>query len=194
MGGEACVHEHIDLDRAAGDDGGDHEGEDAADAWVAPCEVRAEAVADAAEGGELDEELGETAEECADGEADHAIGVEAGGGAVVEDPCEAEAAGDGEDVEATAGHGWDGEDLFGVEHAHDESGEGDEQDEREHDLREAGGVFLFFGGPLVEEKADDRSGDEDPEEGDGAHDDGGEREDFVGEGPCGAVAFGFDLL
>ena len=194
MGGEACVHEHIDLDRAAGDDGGDHEGEDAADAWVAPCEVRAEAVADAAEGGELDEELGETAEERADGEADHAIGVEAGGGAVVEDPCEAEAAGDGEDVEAAAGHGGDGEDLFGVEHAHDERGEGDEQDEREHDLREAGGVFLFFGGPLIEEKADDRSGDEDPEEGDGAHDDGGEREDFVGEGPCGAVAFGFDLL
>jgi len=99
VGGEAGIHEDIDLDGAGGDDRGDHQDEDFFYAGVEPAEIRAEAEAGAAEARKLDGKLEKTAHESSNRQAGERLASKGW----VDDPAESHAAEDRADIEEARG-------------------------------------------------------------------------------------------
>ena len=93
------------------------------------------------------------------------------------------------DIEEARSHRRNAENIFRVQHSHDERGERDEEDEREHDPREQdreGGLFRRETG---RENSDDERREKNPEKRQRAHENDGQGRDLARQSPGRLIAF-----
>ena len=131
--------------------------EDGAHARIAPVEVEAEAKTGARGGRKLHEQLQETAEQSPEREPDQTALAKVRMPPVrlrIEPIAKRHAADDRADIEKARSHRRHAENIFRVQHSHDERGERDEEDEREHDPREQDREGGFLGGKTGRENSD----------------------------------------
>src|ERR1019366_2462874 len=102
---------------------------------VVPLEIGAKSIAQTRQRWQLDAQLQRAADQRADGEPDQCAGPEMR----INPGSEHYAAHDRTDIEKARSHGRHAEHALGVEHAHDQRGQGNQQYERKHDARELRG-------------------------------------------------------
>ena len=148
-------------------------------------------ITDAPQRRKLRNQLPQAADERADRQADERTRAEMR----IEPPAERDAADDRAEIEKARGHRRRAENMLRVEHSHHERRERHEQDERPHDPREQNRQRGFFRRPAPpRHHIDQLRREDDPEQRDRAHENGGQRCDFVREPPGGVIAFGCDLF
>ena len=143
----------------------------------------------------MDEELEQAADERGDGESHETALAEMRMPPIrlrLEPVAERDAADDRAEIEKARSHRGHAENVFRVQHSHDERGERDEQDERKHDPRELNRERGLLGRKSGRENLNEHRRADDPEHRERAHENNGERGDLAGESPGGGVAVGGD--
>ena len=101
----------------------------------------------------------------------------------IEPPGKGHAADDRAEIKETRRHRGHAEEILRVQHSHDQRGQRDKQDEREHDAREQNGQVGLFRIESRRENPDELRREQHTEHCDRAHENNGERRDFVCQSP-----------